>query len=288
MSTIFTMPGKLGDAVMQTPVAYWYAREHGRKVRLWLDEGTCAPLISLLKAQDWIEDAELRGGVTSYQCGGQPWFMGLETKDFEGHTLFHLGLRSFPARQLTLEAFEQSKTGLKIDPELLSRTPVFHVQPHDPRRRVVLHGQPVYAHTRTTPGFWRFLARIAPELERDYDEIVWVGTERDREVGTRTYPSWQQFDDGGSFLKLAELIAGSSLMIGVGSAPITLAGALKIPGVRVHDPIGDAARVIWDNLAYNNLNRTEIELRDEWPKFKARHLTNRMQAKADAVAEAGL
>jgi ADP-heptose:LPS heptosyltransferase len=136
----------------------------------------------------------------------------------------------------------------------------------------VLHGQTVYAHTKSSPGFWKFLRSVRGELARDFDEVVWVGSERDREVGKRLYPEWKDFDDHGSFLELAQLIAGSDLVVGVGSSVVALAGALKVPCVRVHDPIGDHAKRIWDNLAHNSINDTEVDLRKTWPTFRDEHL----------------
>ena len=85
-------------------------------------------------------------------------------------------------------------------------------------------------------GFWRFLASIRAELETLFDQIVFVGSPDDRAVGVETYPGWDDFDDGGDFLKLARLVHASRLMIGVGSSPIVVAGALKVPAIRVHDP----------------------------------------------------
>ena len=65
-------------------------------------------------------------------------------------------------------------------------------------------------------------------------------------------------------------------MIGCGSAPIVLAGLLKIPSVRVHDKIAsDAPKVIWNNLAPNSINDTEIELRKSWPTFRDRWLAEK-------------
>jgi hypothetical protein len=57
-------------------------------------------------------------------------------------------------------------------------------------------------------------------------------------------------------------------MIGCGSYPITVAGALKIPAIRVHDQIGEMAKIIWDNLGDNQLNETELSLRKAWPRFR--------------------
>lgn len=271
--TVMTFPGKAGDAIHQWPVARQWAKQTGQKFTCWLDEKTCAPVATLFASQDCVEKVEFKPGIENYNCGGQPFHFNLPTSEFEGRQIFHLGMRKFPDRQLTLECFENSKVPVQYDAGELARTSMFHVEPIPSKgRRCVLHGQTVYAHTKSTPGFWKFLARIHEELAKDFDEVVWVGNSRDLEVGVRTYPKWGQFADGGSFLGLAQFIAGSHLVIGVGSSVVALAGALKVPCVRVHDPIGDHAKRIWDNLAANSINETEVSLRKTWPEFRDEHL----------------
>lgn len=271
--TVFTWPGKSGDALHQWPVARQWAKQTGKKFTCWLDEKTCAIVAPLFAAQPCVEKVEYKPGITGYNCGGQPWHFDLPTSDFEGRTIYHLGLRRFPDRQLTLECFENAKVPVEFSPDEIARAPMFHVEPLPHKGRTcVLHGQAVCPHTKSTPGFWKFLLSVHEELERDFDEVVWVGNARDLEVGTRTYPQWGQFADGGSFLELARFMAGAQLVIGVGSSIVALGGALKVPTVRVHDPIGDHAKRIWDNLAHNSINETEMALRKAWPEFKEQHL----------------
>lgn len=308
MSVVFTAPGKCGDALHQFPVVHHWAKQSGEQCEIWMDEKTCKPLVPLFEAQPGVSAVKLMGGVENYGCGGQPFHMNLPTSAFEGHTIYHLGLRSFPVRQLTLECLKVSKVPVEVDPDTLAKEPCLTVEPRDSvdllvdpiyspvsasrelaakdlyarpgrfiavsgPRRLVLHGQSVYAHTNNSPSFWKFIAGVRKELESLFDEIVFVGSERDLEVGARTYPDWKTFDDGGDFLKLASFIAASKAMIGCGSAPIVLAGLLKVPAIRVHDPVGDnAPKVIWSNMAHNNINCTEPELRRTWPHFRNNHL----------------
>ena len=77
MSTVFTCPGKLGDAIHQWPVAFWWHREHQEPYEAWLDEKTCKPLVSLIAAQPGCSAVILKAGIESYHCGGQPWNFGL-------------------------------------------------------------------------------------------------------------------------------------------------------------------------------------------------------------------
>lgn len=272
MSTVFTFPGKAGDAVLQFPVAYQWHKKTGGRFTCWMDEQTTKMVAPLFAAQPCVEAVEFKPGVSNWSCGGQPWHFDLPTSAFEGHTVYHLGFRSMPQRQITLETLENAKLPVEIDRQALASDACFFV-PAIPldigKRRLVLHGNPICPHTKSTPGFWRFLASISGELESLFDEIVWVGNARDREIGMRTYP-WKEFDDGGSFLETARLMAGSSCVIACGSSMAALASVLKIPCARIHDPIGEAPRVIWDGLGDNQLNRTELELRSLWPEWRSR------------------
>lgn len=270
--TVYTMPGKCGDAIHQWPVVYHWAKQTGKKAVIWLDENTCKMLKPLMEAQSYVERVEFREGIRSYQCGGQPWHFDLESKDFQDKRIFHLGLRGFPQRQLTLECIEHCKVQLGATREEIASTPCFEVLPQESKNRLVLHGMPVCPHTKTTPQFWKFLAGVRSELESEFDEIVFVGSDRDREVGQRIYPEWLTFDDKGDFNQLANYLAASRAMIGCGSAPVALAGALKIPAIRVHDPIGEHPKVIWSNLGDNQVNATEMDLRTLWPEWRDKWL----------------
>ena len=278
--TIMTAPGKLGDALMQWPVMYQWAQQTGKTFTAWMDEKTCAGLKNLFESQDCCDKVEFKPGIDNYQCGGQPFHFNLESSDFKDRTIYHMGYRSFPVRQLTLESAENAKLPIKLDRRKLAQEPSFIFTGIENKNRVILHGNPICPHSRTTPQFWKFLSGISKELEDEFDELVFVGSERDREMGMRAYGGetsadvckWQQFDDGGDWLKLAQLVSGSRLVIACGSAVAALGGALKVPTIRVHDPIGGHSKNIWSNLSDNQLNDTEIELRKSWPEFKARWL----------------
>lgn len=269
--TVFTFPGKAGDAVLQFPVAYQWHRKTGKNFTCWLDEKTCKIVAPLFEAQPCVNRVEFMEGVEHHHWGGQPWDFALPAEAYSGREVHHLGPRAFPQRQITLETLENIKLPFEIDREALASEPCISVD-REPANRVVLHGQPVCIHNGQTPQFWSFLHAISPWLESNFDEIVWVGDARDREMGARTYPGWKCFDDHGSALELARLIARSRLMIGCGSFPVTVGGALKIPTVRVHDPIGNHPKVIWNNLGDNQLNDSEMELRTAWPEFRDRFL----------------
>lgn len=268
VSDVFYMPGKCGDTLHQWPVAYWWARETGKQFEVWIDEPTSKMLEGLLAAQPCVSKVRLWNQSTNYTCGGQPWGGDFPTALHQEHSIRSLGLRGFPRRQLTLEALEGVALNIHVEPEALAETPSLIVPELPKAHRVVLHGMGICPHTRQTPGFWRFLAGIAEDLEQEFEEVVFVGSPDDREVGITTWPDWSQWSDGGDFLQLASYLQASRLMIGCGSAPVVLASLLKVPAIRVHDPLGNAPAVIWSNLGHNQRNATEDELRSLWLAFK--------------------
>lgn len=263
----WTMPGKLGDALHQWPIIFWHYRQTAEIGDLWLDERTCKPLVPLFENQQGIREVKLVGGVENYSCGGQPWSMGIAAEHPDRHFV-HLGLRAFPVRQLTLECLEHVSLPLKVSPQALAEIPPLDVPELPKANRLVLHGMGICPHTRQTPGFWRFLASVSGQLDQEFEEIVFVGSEADREIGVTTYPNWKQWADDGDFLKFGSYLKASRAMIGCGSAPVVLAGLLCVPAVRVHDPIGQATKTIWSNLGNNQLNATEVELRTQWAPWR--------------------
>jgi len=271
--TTFTCPGKCGDALHQWPIAYWWHREQGETFDLWLDQKTCAPLLPLFSVQPGVRSVELVPGIESWPMGGQPWHFNLEPEQHQDRLFVHLGMRSFPNRQITLHAREQAAVQIAVSQNDLAETPNIELGEVAKARRVVIHGTAICTHNKQTPDLWRFIASIRGWLEQRFPEgIVFVGSESDRATGLRTYPGWSEFDDQGDFLTLARCLAGSELVIGCGSVVAALAGQIKVPCVRVHDDIGGAPKVIWSNLGNNQLNATELELRTEWPAYRDRFL----------------
>jgi len=273
--TVFTFPGKAGDAIHQFPIAYWWSKQHDdAKFTVWLDEKSCKMVAPLFASQPCVDKVEMKSGVEGYACGGQPWHFNLETSNLVDRLVFHLGMRGFPTQQLTLECLATSGVPITVDRQTLSDTCVFEVPDEEKVDRLVIHGQGVCPHTRSTPMLWRFLYSIWPELKERFKEIVFVGSEADRGTSLQTYPDCKEFVDDGDFLKLASYMKASRAVIGGGSSPVALAGALKVPCVRVHDFIANGApKIIWSNLGDNQLNDTETGLRKSWPEWRDKWLT---------------
>jgi hypothetical protein len=266
MSLIFTLPGKIGDSLMQWPVARRYCIEQQKKCELWLDEGTLKPLVSLFEVQPEVEKVKLIPGIQHYQCGGQPFDFGLTTEDFIGHELHHLGMRWFPQRQITLQTMEWVPFHLQ-NKEALAQEPSLHIPEPITGNRVVLHGN-FQSHMSGTPGFWRFLKDHWDELGELFEERCFVGTDEEVDRAREVYPDATGFKDGGNMLQCARLVAGSRCVIGCGSSIAVLGGALKVPTLRIHDAIADHPKVLWANLGANQLNETERDLRKMWPAWR--------------------
>lgn len=256
-------------------MAHQYCLQNNKKCTLWLDEKSLAPLVPLFEAQPCVEAVKLIGGIDHYNCGGQPYHFGLSTADHRDDEIYHLGMRSFPQRQITLQTLVW--TPLLIDRAEIAETPCFEVGPITKTNRLVLHGT-FKSHHTGVPSFWKFLFDRREELESLFEEIVFVGTKDEIARAAELYPgeipvngakpTWSVFDDNGDFLELAKLISASSCVIGAGSSVVALGGAMKIPTLRIHDPIGDHPKVIWSNLGHNQMNETERELRRKWPEFR--------------------
>ena len=270
MSTVFTFPGKTGDTLLQWPVAAAWHKQTGKGFEVWLDQNTGKPLYNLLMAQPGVTDVKLIPGVTSYGCGGQPYHFDLETKDLVGHTVYHMGMRQFPARQITLQCHLDSKVQLNLDG--IKWNPCIWTRRESFSNRLVVHGQSVCAHTGTTPSVWKFLSRVREDLAGIFDEVVLVGDKDDLAAGLQSYPDWKTFDDEGDFSLTAELMANSRCVIAAGSSMAALAGAVGVPCIRVHDAIGNYAKTLWSNLGDNQLNATEVELRTSWPEWRDKYL----------------
>ena len=143
MATVFTFPGKCGDAILQWPVAFHWGRETGEKFEVWLDETSCKPLVPLLEIQPNVESVKLMSGVENYNCGGQPFHMNLPTSAFSGNRIFHLGMRAMPVRQISLQTLTDSKVPVTVSPETFSETPCLVVPGAEKVNRLVVHGQGV-------------------------------------------------------------------------------------------------------------------------------------------------
>lgn len=264
MSQVFYFPGKAGDSLHQWPIAYWWHRQHREPFECWIDEPSSKMLEPLFAAQPGVSKVVLTKQSANYNCGGQPWGGDFSTELHQQHNIVSLGFRAFPQRQLTLQTLNDVPLKLNVTHEELAETPSLAVPDEPKANRVMLHGTGVCPHTKQTPAFWRFLARL--DLS-EFDEIEFIGSPDDREVGKTAYPEHGEFDDGGDLLKLASRMNASRLVLACGSAMAALAQQLKVPCVRVHDPLGEAAKVIWSGLGKNQLNDTEFGLRTSWPEF---------------------
>lgn len=271
MSNVAYFPGKMGDALLQWPVLAEHISRTGKKFEVWLDEKTCTPLKPLFEVQEGIIGTRLVNRSKDYSRGGQPWDGAFSTEDHISHAITSMGMREIPQRQITLQT--AMWVPFQTDMDALRDNVWIWTGPVQPANRLVLHGTFRGSHGGGAPGFWRFLAGISEGLMDTFEEITFVGTGPERQRALEIYPDWKDFADDGNFLTLAKHIAASRCVISCGSCVAALAGLLKVPCVRVHDPIGDMPKVLWSNLGDNQANETENDLRKGlWGEFRNRWL----------------
>lgn len=252
MAVAVTFPGKIGDAILQFPCVYHFHRVHGEKVTAIFDP-SLRPLETLFRAQPSIEGIEYMDGVTSYVCGGQPYDFG---KDAELRArfeyVFHMGFRSFPHLEITAYALRQIPVPVSwVD--LVEMQP-FAVAEKDPRNRLVIHGT-LLTHQGRTPYMWTVLHHAREFIKGEFDEVVFVGSQKERDYAKSLYPEWDTFDDQNDFLTLAQYLKDSRLVLGGGSCVVALAGGVHTPSVRIHDHVvGTEIVVPWTNVAPRQMN----------------------------------
>jgi hypothetical protein len=264
MALVFTFPGKIGDALMQWPIVHHYCKQNNVKCEVWLDEKSLQPLGDLFKNQPCVEKVRFIPGIKNYGCGGQPFDFEMDNDVYLNNEVYHLGLRSFPSRQLTLEALEQVPLHLDTG-KIASECSLYVPNPVKKKERTILHGN-FLSHMSGVPGFWKFLNRVKNELP---GQKVFVGTTAELGRAKEVHPTFGKFEDNGSFLNVARIMVSSDLVVACGSSVAALAGALKVPCIRVHDAIGEHPKVIWSNLGPRQWNLTEKELRSEWKNIAA-------------------
>lgn len=273
------MPGKIGDAFHQYPVAYQWHLATGEKLHLGLDQRMLRPLAPLFASQPAVEKVYLLPGIDHYMMGGQPFDFGFPPEAYKyWDKIYHLGFKEPADKPITL--YTKSRVDYPINTSKLRNTRcIFGSRPPSPRNLLVLHG------ARTDqwgnlPHFWDALHLTYPELRAEFEEIVFVGTSSNRRVW-RKWEGASEFDDAGDWIKLVDFMQDARLVMGVGSAMIALAGALKVPSIRIHDYIeGFPNHKVFSNLGPHQWNLGEgtdyrkeilkcLELLGRWPTNSA-------------------
>lgn len=250
MSVLWTFPGKLGDALLEWPVARHWSKLMGRRFEVGLSEMT-EPLKPLFACQENVRHVKVfRDRIKDFSVGGQPSDFKFTKADYkEWDQVFHAGMLAFPNSQIT----EFTAKCLRIphdaddfrEPSIvLPGTNQFDLNPG----RVLLHGKKL-SNQGGDPRFWAFAGRLVRSgtLARYFPEIQVIGTDEEirdarSRLGVNSY-----FTDGGDWLKLAYYIKASGLVIDAGSGIAPLAGALGVPCIRIHDDINGLNHDIWSN-----------------------------------------
>lgn len=237
-NVLFTMPGKIGDAFMQWPVAFHWAREQKQKINVGVDSRMLKHVAPLFGVQPCVDKTYLLDGIEHYMCGGQPFDFQMPPTAYKSwDEVFHLGHRGPPEKQLTLDVLDY--IGFDVDrTRLANDRTVFGSRIAKPKNRLLLHGMRYVQFQQILPFFWKALFESRELLEKEFEEIVFIGTRSDRMLADAC--GYKSFEDGGDFVKLVDYMQDSRLVLGCGSSMIALAGALKVPSIRIHDNAGAA------------------------------------------------
>lgn len=249
---VATCPGKIGDFFHQWPIAYHWSKKHNRKIHIGVDERMLRPLVPLIKHQPCVEDVWLLPGIEHYQIGGQPFDFGLSYQAYkQWEKIIHLGYREVPEKPLTLAVREWS--GVEIPTKALkSECTLVGTRDPRPRNLLLLHGRrhDMYGEF---PCFWKALWEVVDFLQEEFEEIKWVGTPSETRIAHK-FPFTEVFEDRGDWIKLVDEMKDARMVMGVGGAMVALAGALKTPSIRIHDPVPGFRPEIFANFGERQWN----------------------------------
>lgn len=250
-NVLVTFPGKIGDALMQWPLAYWYWKETGNKFHVIVGQ-TLEPLVPLLETQEPVIDVKVLPRIEHYKQGGQPWdFKLTEDEKKEYDEIHHLGFRTLPDRQLTL--YCRTYAPVKPSDEQLSEPSIF-VGEGNRKSLLIVHGT-AFTHagiregTDLRPRVWDVYGTCEQFFRHMFDRVVFIGNDKDRITFDREGYEGEWFEDGGNFLTLAYFMKDAAFVLGAGSCGVVLAGALGVPSLRVHDLLwGEEDFTFWSNI----------------------------------------
>lgn len=263
---VFTFPGKLGDFFHQWPIAYHYGKMFG-DFHVGLDQRLLKPIAGLVARQPHVEHVWLLPGIEHYQIGGQPFDFGMPYQEYKHwDKVYHLGFRDAPEKPITLQCREY--VDFKIPTKALKRecTLVGEREPR-PRNLLLLHGRR-YDMYGEFPNFWHALWESWDLLKAEFDEIEWIGLPEEKRISDKF--GGTDFDDGGDWVKLVDEMRDARLVMGVGGAMVALAGALKVPSIRIHDPVLGFREEVFANFGERQWNLgTDADYRKEIEKCVA-------------------
>ncbi len=244
---LFTVPGRLGDALFRLPIAYQYALEHKITVDICLDH-TLVCMIPLLQKQTWVRTVFYEAGIYRWDNGGQPY-------DFGGHPdfklwpqVYHLGYRNPPNGNLTMSSYRQSEVPLSPEREArLLVSSCIHCPadlPIRPPRDLCVHVSAGIDHS--SPNTARrnkdALATIMPVIDKlafHFDKVLLVGrgdTDETRYLMGLGHPKIRRFDDGGDLWVMTKQLC-KSILIGTYSSMWALATIANLPQVVIMDQL---------------------------------------------------
>lgn len=247
MKTLWTFPGKIGDALLQFGVAAAWMQQTGESIDVRISEGV-EPIGGLLKAQPGVASVEvMTNAITSYHMGGQPWDFGLG-EAVEGYDkVFHCGFRRFPTHQIT--RFTRDELGLTeiTDEDLATEYLLNPGSEPQVANRLLIHPRRI-GQNGGDPLFWKVMTQLlADDIASLFNSVYVIGTREERLDARSRLDLGLALTDDGDWAKLADILSTSAMLIDAGSGIAPLAGALGTPTIRIHDDIMGQPKEIWDN-----------------------------------------
>jgi hypothetical protein len=224
----FTFPGRMGDLLMQWPVAYQWHKKTGEQFRVVTCEHWNMPrMLPLLETQKCVAEVTVMSGIINDDsCGGQPWHFNLK----EDPDYFHMGYQDRPNMQLT-------DFTLKYFPEPLDRDAVLNEASLDmgernPQNYCVFFAKP---HQN-----WETALELMQKVTDRFDKVYVIGLPEDLSYICQNVPDtcWQKWHNVDSktpdLLSDARLIRDARVVITINSLVPTISNVLKVPTVVVH------------------------------------------------------
>ena len=279
-NVLVTFPGKIGDALMQWPCAYFYWKETGNKFTVLLDQSISC-LKNLFTFQECVKEVLILDRMENWRCGGQPYDFALTKEEkSKWDNIYHMGFRQLPEKQLTLQAAENIP--IKSDREEFSKQSIF-VGDRKLKSALIVHGSAGTHHgIHAKPRVWDVFGVCEGFFRKAFDEIIFVGNKEDSDTKDTLGYEGTFLDDGGDLLPTAAIMNGAEFVLGAGSCMVALAGTLGIPSLRIHDPLWGAEDYrLWGFLGkqHGNYYPKGAILKNEVLKFVEEQCRSRWGAK---------
>lgn len=233
---LITLPGKIGDALLQWPCVYHWNRETGRRCVLGMPP-ELRVLDPLFRVQPAVEEIVFLEGIQHFGLGGQPYDFGLRgDQTARWGAVYHLGFRAFPDRPVPVVT--RKYLDFKASDEALCHEPSLRA----PEPRKDLGSNFAVLHALYNSALLRTVRDLREDLEACFDRIYLVGLPKEQAFFQRGLQgldgtlsdTWVAYPDTPSYLEVANLLAAARVTLDATSSIACLANALKVPCLVAH------------------------------------------------------